>query len=544
MTKRYRTMVALFWIFGVTTTAHLLYSALGFNPTDDGFTLAYARRLLDGQIPHRDFVIIRPALSPALHMPEVLLGGQFTYWLSRFIFFFQCACIAWFGTAFINRGLGRPMALSDQCAFAVISFVLGCHSFPAMAWHTIDGFFLCMLAFHIRSVSSVYARPLAYVLMGLAYLCKQSFLFVAPGALLIFGDWRDWRNPMACALPAILYIAMLGLFGGIFDGWQQLFSQTGILQVGFSPYFDERVFSGVLAGIAATSLLYSETQEGWPRTTIIRLLAACACIGAIFMLAISSLFSNGFYSFSFALFGMVCGAILYLVLEGKHRWLRQIQTGMVAVLLAWSVALSLGYNSPVLGGGMLLVFLLGLLYERLPRHRPRWLSVVPFFMALPAIAVFHHTRTHHIYRDRPASELTASVGDILPGGGFIRTNPNTHAFLTDLNLAIAGVVGRGFEYAIVPDVAGHWAKSEQENPLPIDWVQGTELNTETLRRRVIRSIENRRNRQMIIVQKFRASVLPKGFAKLVGDKSYYAIVSYIKVNLEKRQETRYFEIYQ
>jgi hypothetical protein len=44
----------------VAAAAHLLYSSLGLNPTDDGFTLAYARRILDGQIPHRDFVIIRP----------------------------------------------------------------------------------------------------------------------------------------------------------------------------------------------------------------------------------------------------------------------------------------------------------------------------------------------------------------------------------------------------------------------------------------------------------------------------------------------------
>src|SRR5206468_857052 len=55
----------------VPLAAHALLSPLGFNPTDDGFVLAYSRRILLGQVPHRDFIMIRPALSPLLHAPLV-----------------------------------------------------------------------------------------------------------------------------------------------------------------------------------------------------------------------------------------------------------------------------------------------------------------------------------------------------------------------------------------------------------------------------------------------------------------------------------------
>ena len=67
----------------VSLLSHLSFSWMGFTPTDEGFTLAHSRRILDGQVPHRDFIIIRPFISPLLHVPEVFFGGDYTLWLSR-----------------------------------------------------------------------------------------------------------------------------------------------------------------------------------------------------------------------------------------------------------------------------------------------------------------------------------------------------------------------------------------------------------------------------------------------------------------------------
>ena len=75
-------IIYIAFLFIVPTIAHIAFSWIGFNPTDDGFTLAYSRRLLDGQIPHKDFIIIRPILSPLLHTPIVYLFLD----LYRFLF--------------------------------------------------------------------------------------------------------------------------------------------------------------------------------------------------------------------------------------------------------------------------------------------------------------------------------------------------------------------------------------------------------------------------------------------------------------------------
>ena len=84
-----RRLLPLLFLLAVPLAAHLLFSWIGFNPTDDGFTLAYSRRLLEGQVPHRDFILLRPALSPLLHVPVVALGEAYTFWLSRLVVLFQ-----------------------------------------------------------------------------------------------------------------------------------------------------------------------------------------------------------------------------------------------------------------------------------------------------------------------------------------------------------------------------------------------------------------------------------------------------------------------
>ena len=89
------------------TTAGLLagwrYAAWGFNPTDDGFVLAYARRILEGQVPHRDFIAIHLAGSGYLHAPFVAFGGEHTYLISRVFVWVQLAFIAWAWTEICAR---------------------------------------------------------------------------------------------------------------------------------------------------------------------------------------------------------------------------------------------------------------------------------------------------------------------------------------------------------------------------------------------------------------------------------------------------------
>ena len=92
-----RIWVSLLLVLLAATAAHLAFSSFGFNPSDDGFILAGSRRVLDGQVPHRYFISIRPAGSYYLHAPIVWFGGSYTIWLSRWFVWLELMLIAWLG---------------------------------------------------------------------------------------------------------------------------------------------------------------------------------------------------------------------------------------------------------------------------------------------------------------------------------------------------------------------------------------------------------------------------------------------------------------
>src|SRR5881392_1943649 len=121
-------LVGILFLLFVPLLSHWLFSWMGFTPTDDGFTLAYSRRLLDGQVPHRDFIIIRPFFSPLLHVPEVWLGGASTLWLSRLIVWLQFACLAAAWTLVCDRLTNRSFSPAAAFFCGLICFAATVHT--------------------------------------------------------------------------------------------------------------------------------------------------------------------------------------------------------------------------------------------------------------------------------------------------------------------------------------------------------------------------------------------------------------------------------
>src|SRR5436190_18323148 len=96
-------LFSLLFIFFFSIGCHFLFSAFGFVPSDDGFNLAYSRRILDGQIPYKDFLLAHNLGTPLLFVPFVRFGGEYTFWLTRFVVWFEFACIAWIWTYLISK---------------------------------------------------------------------------------------------------------------------------------------------------------------------------------------------------------------------------------------------------------------------------------------------------------------------------------------------------------------------------------------------------------------------------------------------------------
>lgn len=525
------------FLIGVPLAAHLLYSRLGFNPTDDGFVLAYARRMLDGQIPHRDFIAIHLAGSGLVHMPFVAFGGRHAYLISRLFVWVELAgtALVWTLTARIMLGLARN-ALAE-IAVALIAFALSAHYFPVMAWHTIDGLFFAALGVLMCLRREPALQLAGFVLVGFAVLCKQNYVFLAPTVVLLFGGGR-LRPWLAVALPGFLYFTVVAAAGGLHDAVEQLTAQTSLGETGFLKYYWEYATGwGALFGWLAMLLLHADEAKPLRFATWQRIAAAAGIAAVLVQSGLSLAKGQVLNATAFGLFGMSLGAALYFLFT---RGGAPGRLGLVSVLTMWCASLSLGYNTPVLACGFTAVYLLLLLFtvswpQPVRGFLPAGLALLAAFMLFE----FNLARERYVYLEPSATELTQPLDGVLPGGDGLLTDRNTYFFMADLNRAIAKTGGR---YAILPDLAGWWPMAAEANPLPVDWAQSSELATPTLLRRVTDSIMAQRGHLTVIVQKVRAASLARGFVPLI-DSDYYATAAFVRHHLTKTGETACFEIY-
>lgn len=538
-------VAAILFLILAPLSAHLLFSSLGFNPTDDGFTLAYSRRILEGQIPHRDFIIIRPFLSPLFHVPFVLWGGDHVYLLSRFFVWFQFACMAWAGVYVLDKKTRSSLGSFEKICIALITMAVSAHTFRTMAWHTIDGLFFASIGLVLCISEKRPWKMIGYFLIGLAYLCKQNFIFLAPFSIILLGDWRKIKCWLAILVPGILYATYLFCMHAFPDAVLQLTSQSDLFYYGLHNYRNPRLLFFVLVGIISTLFIIGNQKRITPAHNSFVEWIGLLTLSVIPLIGISITYFSGqkILPASFWLFSLVAGVAGFLLIKKETRELGKV--GLLILLMAWSASISIGWPYPDLVSGLLMAFLLTwslpIIHLRLTERKRGYIYfVLLVFLSSLLLVSFGSARFRFITREQPAENLTEKLDGVLPGGKGIRTNQNTYDFLQDLGAAIKISRNFGNTYAIIPDCAGWWVKSPQSNPLPIDWVQKIELNKPELTARVIRDLDSLKETNIVIVQKVEARFLMDGFIPFSEE---FAVVEYVRSHYTRVYETTFFELY-
>ncbi len=186
--KRKEVVVGLLFVIVVPVVAHIMLSKYGFNPTDDGFILAGSERILDGQVPHKDFISIRTTGSLYLHAPFVALGGDYTIWLSRLFVWFELAAMAWMWTLFVSRQFKVMSSVALKAFFALTTMAFTAHVFPIMAWHSIDALFVSSIGFALCTSGNPKVKMLGYLVLGSSILFRQNFvILVLVGIIMLIG---------------------------------------------------------------------------------------------------------------------------------------------------------------------------------------------------------------------------------------------------------------------------------------------------------------------------------------------------------------------
>ncbi|MFO1150481.1 MAG: hypothetical protein U1E62_19040 [Alsobacter sp.] len=199
------------------------WSRQGLAIEDSGFVLSLSWRIWNGQVPFRDFVYIRPDVSPYLHAVTFAFGN-YAVMADRWLTVGQIAVSA---LATTSVTLGYLRGRDDHALFwsgACCAFVIGAHNFPLYGWHTVDGVFFATLGFFFMDRRRFLLAGVAFMLAG---LCKQNFMVVPVFALAATLAVRP-RDVVGLALGMVLillgWLGLLLLHGALAPMAQQIFS--------------------------------------------------------------------------------------------------------------------------------------------------------------------------------------------------------------------------------------------------------------------------------------------------------------------------------
>ena len=534
----------LLFILLISSVCHLLFSKLGFNPTDDGFILAYSRRILQGEIPHKDFISIRPVLSPIIHLPILIVGKQNVLIFSRFFVWLELSFISWCWIIIIERFLKLKLTVLYKIILALITFFISVNSFQIMAWHTIDGLVLITTGLLLYTSSKNNWKNLSIFIISCSYLCKQSFIFVPLAILLISDDWKKIKYWITIALPIIIYFTFSLFTNSFKDTFIQLTSKKGILTIISFFNLERKLWTGIALGFILMTIPIFEIIKSSSKYDKIKFISYFL-LSFIPLIYSCTTFLNYNYpnmvDHAFLLFGFVLGIVLFSFLANDEKNAELKNIGVVLIIVAFCVSLSMGASNPALFSGTLIGFLIIFSLSLIVNNNVKIIfkTLVILFLILLSISFFN-IRTNYIYREQRGEYLTERLDNVLSGANGIFTNVNTYSFLADLKKAVQISLDSNKTYSIIPDIAAYWITSKERNPLPIDWTLDVELSDDILKNTVKNKLNYLRPDNYVIIDKIDTWELQNGFTPIGNN---YYIVNYVKSNFTKINETKYFEIY-
>ena len=372
-----------------------------------------------------------------------------------------------------GRGLKtlRPIDVAVIPAGAVIS----AHTFPLMAWHTVDGLLvgmasLLMLRSGVRR-SSVSAVAIGGALAGFAPLVKQSYAAVPIIALAWFIVQVRRRDPLPRWRP-LAVAAATGLW---------------VLRVGPARLPVTVHLSGAhraAAGLAALALV-AMAWSVWDEALSLGGSWGAAVWWAAFATMVAASASRGRFD----------------------------DAGAALLALGWCGSLSWGYANVNLFAGALAAYVAVRGVDLVVRVVPKpslavvapSLAVVVIALSVACVAWASGVRGENTYRDLPESELHSHLSDAATAFGYIRTNVGTATYVKAAAECRRRHPSGGF--AILPDNAVLPTIFGARNPLPGDWWYILELPSH--RERIMAQVgeAGRRGDYLVLFQTFSLDAL-------------------------------------
>jgi len=473
------------WVVLLALATEFRIGRFGFHPSDQGFILAQAWRVLNGEVPHADIISARPLGSAVLHVVDFALPGPL-FFASSALSMVEIIVATIAFTALVTRRRVLTWGPGLTALVAAASLI-NLNAFPLMAWHTVDGITLTAcgawaLDSGLRSDHAL-ARRAGLLLLGCAAFVKQSFVLAAViGAmwLLLHPGGRRWRrlpgDLLALVAGPALYVTWVSLGGGFAAMVRQL--TGGVPAYGerllglwledpallILPPFRELTFFAAIAVVLLVVRL-SGTRLGVTGHAMSWLLGLGGAAAVVFTV-VDGRFTGSSRWADVLWWILAVSVLLHGVVRRKVPW-----AGLLVLATGFMTSLSWGNDTPTLLTGTLALttlLLVGQILPARPRFARRWITATAGLTAVAVcgtVVVARHDKS--AYLDVEHARLTADLGAVTPAMGGIRTNPETFRYVQQIHDCLAHFpAGR---VAVLPDNAFAYPAFRLTNPFPLEW---------------------------------------------------------------------------
>jgi hypothetical protein len=534
----------------------------GFNPTDEGVILAQSFRIINGEIPHKDFISIRPAGSGYFHALNYLIPAP-VFVTARYFVLIQFFIIAVLCSLFFYNQIDKNSNLSKNATiyfFALIisSYTISILNYNLFSWTTIDAVFWSVISLYLLSFASKKIHYIfALISISMAALSRQTFALATLMAF-VYTFYVFRKNIISSvvillsgALPFILYFSLLIYHNALIDFMLQMsgrteFFETAILQFVKRFFLSWSTALNVLTIVISIFIYFKKDfifKRFFVKNTLTKYLPILY-IAITFLLVIKYFLSReqNIYTLPFELFfSAIAISIFNRVCFSEQTKLFYIS--LTIILISWISAISLGDNTPVFSSGPLFITVVINSVNIIILSKsniPKFFPVLTLFLSLIVLFSGFVSQRKFNYRDNPAQILDDGLYTVSAQFGKIKTNKNLIEYYSELKTIIESLPSAKNNTIVYPHNAAFYPAFNTRNPFTLDWLITNEFVGQE--QRVKSDLEKLlyRDKIYIIIDNCNLITISNSY----NPSEYSNIIKEFAENhLMLIQETKYFKIY-
>jgi hypothetical protein len=534
----------------------------GFNPTDEGVILAQSFRIINGEIPHKDFISIRPAGSGYFHALNYLIPAP-VFVTARYFVLIQFFIIAVLCSLFFHNQIVKNSNLLKNediyfLALIISAYTISILNYNLFSWTTIDSVFWSVISLYLFSIASKKIHYIfALISISLAALSRQTFALATLIAFL-YTLYAFRKNIISAVIilfsggiPFILYFGLLIYNNALKDFILQIsgrteFFETAILQFIKRFFLSWSTFLNIFT-IAVSILIYFRRdfnlKKFFNQNTLNKYLPVLYLI-ITFILVVKYFLTKeqNIYSLPFELFFSAIAISIYNRVSFPEQT-KLFYLSFSTILISWISAISLGDNTPVFASGPLFITVL------MNSVNIIILSKSIFHKSFPSLALFLSlmilfsgfvSQRKFNYRDNPAQMLEEGLYKISYQFGKIKTNKNLIEYYSELKKIIDSLPSAKNNTIVYPHNAAFYTAFNTKNPFSLDWLITNEFVGQE--KRVKSDLEKLlfRDKTYIIIDKVNIITIsnnynPSGYSNIIKE--------FVENNFLAIQENKYFKVY-